>query len=40
MERKTLSAFLMTAGHPLSHGNVYSHQSSMNDVYAILKVWN
>jgi len=40
MERSTLSSFLMTAGHLLSHGSEYAHHNGMEDVYMILNVWN
>lgn len=38
MERTTLSSFLMTAGHLLAHGSIYS-ENSMEDVKQILGVW-
>lgn len=40
MERSTLSSFLMTAGHLLSHGGDSSIQNGMADVCMILNVWN
>lgn len=40
VERSTLSSFLMTAGHLLSHGGDSVLNNGMEDVYMILNVWN
>ncbi len=37
--RSTLSSFIMTTGHLLSHGETSVHNNDMDCVYMILKVW-